>query len=179
MAAPVNVPISVEQIAQDKAQDPSRQANKLGSSRFDEVMADKAGPAEAPPDADIASEVQRVQAAQQTEQVQKLDGTRLNKIHPLVGHSSSTTSTAVPSVTAASSSGRAVTVISHMVGEIEKGQGMLDKLINGGLHGARFNNTELLALQAGMYKYTEELDLTSKVVEKATSGLKDTLKTQV
>ena len=34
-------------------------------------------------------------------------------------------------------------------------------------------------MQAGMYKYTQELDLVSKVVEKATSGLKDTLKTQV
>ena len=36
------------------------------------------------------------------------------------------------------------------------------------------SNAELLSLQAGMYKYTQELDLTSKVVEKATSGLKDT-----
>ena len=36
-----------------------------------------------------------------------------------------------------------------------------------------------MALQAGMYKYTQELELTGKVVEKATSGLKDTLKTQV
>jgi hypothetical protein len=30
-----------------------------------------------------------------------------------------------------------------------------------------------------MHKYTLELDLTSKVVEKATGGLKETLKTQV
>jgi len=30
-----------------------------------------------------------------------------------------------------------------------------------------------------MYKYTLELDLTSKVVEKATSGIKDVVKTQV
>ena len=41
------------------------------------------------------------------------------------------------------------------------------------------SNQELLSMQAGMYKYTQELDLVSKVVEKATSGLKDTLKTQV
>ena len=40
-------------------------------------------------------------------------------------------------------------------------------------------SSELLSLQAGMYKYSQELDLTSKIVEKATSGLKDTLKTQV
>jgi hypothetical protein len=45
--------------------------------------------------------------------------------------------------------------------------------------GKNFSNSELIALQAGMYKYTQELELTGKVVEKATSGLKDTLKTQV
>ncbi len=38
---------------------------------------------------------------------------------------------------------------------------------------------DCLKLQAIMQKYTMELDLTGKVVEKATNGLKDTLKTQV
>ena len=47
------------------------------------------------------------------------------------------------------------------------------------MSGKNFSNSELLSLQAGMYKYSQELELTSKVVEKATSGLKDTLKTQV
>ncbi|HYV49487.1 MAG TPA: ATP-dependent helicase HrpB [Myxococcaceae bacterium] len=66
-----------------------------------------------------------------------------------------------------------------MMGDIEKGQGVMDRLISEGLSGRQFQNSELLALQAGMYKYTQELELTGKVVEKATSGLKDTLKTQV
>jgi len=178
MAVPVNVPISVEQIAPDKAQDLSHQGPKQGHSRFDEVMADKAGPG-ALQGLDGTGGLSHVHAVQQADQVHKLDGTRLNKINSVVGHGSSMSSTGASVVASSSSTSHAVTVISHMVGEIEKGQGMLDKLINGGLHGIKFNNTELLALQAGMYKYTEELDLTSKVVEKATSGLKDTLKTQV
>jgi hypothetical protein len=66
-----------------------------------------------------------------------------------------------------------------VVEDLERGQGALDKLINGSLRGRQFSQTELLALQASMYKYSQELDLTSKVVEKATNGLKDTLKTQV
>jgi hypothetical protein len=66
-----------------------------------------------------------------------------------------------------------------MMNDIEKGQGVMDRLIQEGLSGRQFGNSELLALQAGMYKYTQELELTGKVVEKATSGLKDTLKTQV
>ena len=39
--------------------------------------------------------------------------------------------------------------------------------------------SELLAVQAGVYKFSQELELTSKVVEKATSGVKQTLQTQV
>ena len=70
-------------------------------------------------------------------------------------------------------------MLSHVVGELEKGQVNMEKLIQAGASGKNFSNAELLSLQAGMYKYTQELDLTSKVVEKATSGLKDTLKTQV
>ena len=37
----------------------------------------------------------------------------------------------------------------------------------------------LLGLQAKVSQYSLELDLTGKVVEKATNGLKDTLRTQV
>ena len=70
-------------------------------------------------------------------------------------------------------------MVSRVVSELEQGQLRLDKLIDAGVSGKQFSNAELLSLQASMYKYTLELDLTSKVVEKATSGLKDTLKTQV
>ena len=59
------------------------------------------------------------------------------------------------------------------------GQAAIDKMINGGLSGSNFSNSEMLVMQAGMYKYTQELELVGKVVEKATTGLKDTLKTQV
>jgi hypothetical protein len=70
-------------------------------------------------------------------------------------------------------------MVSHVVSELEQGQRRLDTLIESGVSGRKFSNGELLSLQASMYKYTLELDLTSKVVEKATSGLKDVVKTQV
>jgi hypothetical protein len=70
-------------------------------------------------------------------------------------------------------------MVSRVVSELEQGQQRLDKLIDAGVSGKQFSNAELLSLQASMYKYTLELDLTSKVVEKATSGLKDVVKTQV
>ncbi len=70
-------------------------------------------------------------------------------------------------------------MMTTMVDSLEKGQVNLEKLIEAGANGKKFSNAEMLSLQASMYKYTQELDLTSKVVEKATSGLKDVVKTQV
>ena len=59
------------------------------------------------------------------------------------------------------------------------GRAIATAFIEAGASGKKFSNAEMLSLQASMYKYTQELDLTSKVVEKATSGLKDVVKTQV
>jgi hypothetical protein len=66
-----------------------------------------------------------------------------------------------------------------MVHEIETGGANLDKIIAQAASGKDFSNAELLAMQAGMYKYTLTLELLSKVVEQAVSSLKDLLKMQV
>jgi len=69
--------------------------------------------------------------------------------------------------------------ISKMISGIEQGQGEMDKVLKLATSGAKMNNQSLLAMQVMVFKYSQELDLTGKVVDKATSGLKDTLKTQV
>ena len=70
-------------------------------------------------------------------------------------------------------------LVTHVVHELEAGHVRLEKLIQASASGKQFSNAELLSLQASMYQYTQQLDLTSKVVEKATTGLKDVVKTQV
>jgi hypothetical protein len=69
--------------------------------------------------------------------------------------------------------------LSNVVRELEHGQRVLDRIIQAAGRGKQFTNAEMLSLQAFMYRYTQELDLVSRVVEKGTSGLKDVLKTQV
>lgn len=69
--------------------------------------------------------------------------------------------------------------VSQVVRALEQGQLDLDRIIREASSGKPFSNAELLSLQASMYQYTQQLDLTSKVVEKATTGLKDVVKTQV
>ena len=119
--------------------------------------------------------MQRTQAAQATQRtdqvrgvdnVNKTDKAAMNKVNPA-------------GIDAKRESSKAGDMMQGVVSSLEKGQMDLDKLINQAASGKQFSNGELLGLQASMYKYTQELDLTGKVVEKATSGLKDTLKTQV
>lgn len=121
-----------------------------------------------------AQQVQQVDKARQIENVNKLDKAQLNKTDA----NKSSTGRMDP-VSQKQEVSKTTSMIMGMMQNMEKGQASLDKLISGGLQGKNMSQSELLGLQAGMYKYTQELELTGKVVEKATSGLKDTLKTQV
>ena len=66
-----------------------------------------------------------------------------------------------------------------MIQELSQGQDKMAGLMKLAMSGKKFNSTELLALQAGVYRFSQELEITSKVVEKATSGIKQTMNTQV
>ena len=71
------------------------------------------------------------------------------------------------------------TQLTKVLSSVVSAQGKMDKIIKLATSGRTFNPTELLAIQAGVYKFSQELELTSKVVEKATDGVKQTLQTQV
>jgi hypothetical protein len=167
--------VSAAQIAQQKLQDQgAQQVNKQGASKFDAALANKAQGVNAPEQVQKAQAVQATQKAEQirhAEAINKTEKASLNKVD--------TTATQAQSVNGKPETSKAGNMLAHVVTELEKGQVNMEKLIQAGASGKSFSNAELLSLQAGMYKYTQELDLTSKVVEKATSGLKDTLKTQV
>lgn len=124
-----------------------------------------------------ASQTSRVSEMQSIQASQKAESVDLKKIRAIQVQAleSSLKTTGTTSSTGPGAS----TGMMELFGDIERGGGFMDNLMGAATSGKEFSNSELLALQAGMYKYTQELDLTSKVVEKATTGLKDTLKTQV
>ena len=66
-----------------------------------------------------------------------------------------------------------------MVQGLVKGQDKMSQIMKMALSGRSLSPPELLAMQAGVYRYSQELELTSKVVEKATSGIKQTMNVQV
>jgi hypothetical protein len=136
----------------------------------------QAGAASSLQSAQATGSVQAAQQATSASQVQKVGHAgQVDKLRP-----DAVSTKAAEPVSQKPGASKMADGLSRMLGDMEKGQGILDKLINQGLSGKeKMDNNQLLALQAGMYKYTQELELTGKVVEKATTGLKDTLKTQV
>ncbi len=69
--------------------------------------------------------------------------------------------------------------ITKVLGGVLDNTNKLNSIIKLATSGKSFSPTELIAIQAGVYKFSQELELVSKVVEKATDGIKQTLQTQV
>ncbi len=69
--------------------------------------------------------------------------------------------------------------LKQVLNQVVDGQNKLDQIIKMATSGKVYGNQQLLAVQAAVYKFSQELELTSKVVEKATSGVKQTMQTQV
>jgi hypothetical protein len=61
---------------------------------------------------------------------------------------------------------------------IMRGERTVDRAIQKARAGHVFRHEELLALQSGVYRYTQELELASKVVDKATGAVRHTLQSQ-
>jgi hypothetical protein len=186
MAGPL-AGISAAQIAQQKVQEQSaQQTQKQGPSKFDQALKTQgADKAQGPQGVGAAQATEQAQATRRTDFARQVDAVRksekaeLNKVNTNVKNDNSVAGKAMDPVTHKAEVSKGTSMVMGMMNNMEKGQVAIDKLINGGLTGKHFSNGELLSLQAGMYKYTQELELTGKVVEKATTGLKDTLKTQV
>ncbi|MDQ3263333.1 MAG: ATP-dependent helicase HrpB [Myxococcota bacterium] len=68
---------------------------------------------------------------------------------------------------------------SRLADQVLAAQQRLDRVLEQAQSGRTFTPTELLSLQAHVYSASQELDLAGKVVEKATSGLKTLLQTQL
>lgn len=177
MAGPL-AGLTATQIAQNGPQQGAQELAKQNPSKFDQAMKSQGTHgAEHAHQAHGVAQAQKVDVARQIEQVGKTEKAHLNEVNGATDNK--LTDQGADPVAQKAEVGKGSDMLMGMMSSMERGQSSLDKLIAGGVSGKSFSNSELLALQAGMYKYTQELELTGKVVEKATSGLKDTLKTQV
>jgi hypothetical protein len=60
--------------------------------------------------------------------------------------------------------------------EVDRGERMVKRALGAG--GADLGPGELLALQAGVYRYSEAVDLSAKLVDRATGGVKTVIQGQ-
>jgi len=75
---------------------------------------------------------------------------------------------------------KAVANLKNLVKDLEKSNAQLDNLIRSVVQdGKSFSPSELMAMQAEMYKLTKEIEMTGKVVEQANQGIKTILNQQV
>jgi hypothetical protein len=67
-------------------------------------------------------------------------------------------------------------ILHGLSNEVDRGEKVTRRAIEGG--GKDLGPSELLALQAGVYRYSEAVDLSSKLVDRASSGVKTVLQGQ-
>lgn len=67
----------------------------------------------------------------------------------------------------------------RMVDQLSAAQQRLDRILKMAESGRTFSPAELLGMQARVSQASQQLDLAGKVVDKATSGVKQILQTQV
>ncbi|MBN2359907.1 MAG: ATP-dependent helicase HrpB [Deltaproteobacteria bacterium] len=153
----------VEEI-QKQAQQQIQQQQQLQPNKFNDVMQ--------------AQQVQGAQGPQQVEGVRQVEAP-VKAIETLQAAKLNATDTSLGVKSVEASKEGTGKGFKKMLSGIVDGQNKLDEIIKMATSGRHFGQQELLAIQAGVYKYSQELELTSKVVEKATSGVKQTMQTQV
>ena len=67
------------------------------------------------------------------------------------------------------------TTVHHLL----KSQDNMTRIMRVAVSGRQMSPPDLIKIQAGVYYYTQELELTSKMVDRAGSSIKQTLNTQV
>lgn len=132
------------------------EAQKGDSPSFDEVM--KQG----------ADEAQGVEGAGQVDQVQEAEKVQKQEFDKVDGVESGTSKV----------EGREVK-LEEFLNEMSGDRQELDDMMERVMGGENMDQKELLEMQSLIYQYSQKVELTSKVVEKGTGGLKQMLNMQV
>ena len=77
-----------------------------------------------------------------------------------------------PTKTEASEPGKFKHALSSLGREIDRGEKLVQRALRGG---GKLGAGELIALQAGIYRYSEAVDLAAKLVDRAGNAIRTTL----
>jgi hypothetical protein len=147
----------------------------------EEMMKEVASAIQQAEQLDKSKEAPNVQfnAVMESQQVAQVQEARLGTDNILRAGLQANRTPDVPAIGQTIDSRPVMNGLHRILEDVMQGQNKLEEIINLSLSGRNFSTPELLALQAGVYRFTQELELTSKVVEKATATIKQTMNTQV
>ena len=69
--------------------------------------------------------------------------------------------------------------LAKLLGHLIAGQDKMAEIIRDSLSGKQFSSSDILQMQAQVFRYCQELEYSTKVVEKADTGTKQILNTQI
>jgi hypothetical protein len=75
-----------------------------------------------------------------------------------------------PQLSASSSGAAFANALQGIGGAIDRGEALIARATTGGMAG--LDSAQLIALQAGIYRYSEAVDLVAKLVDRASSAVK-------
>lgn len=70
-------------------------------------------------------------------------------------------------------------LVKNILQNLDAGHKKIESLLRVSVSGVRLSQQELLTLQMRVYRFSQEVELISKLVEKGTSGVKQVVNTQV
>lgn len=181
MAVPV---ASAIQVAQQKAQEQA--APKQAESKFDSKLEQnqqgmQAKATQAVQQTQAAGQVQGAKAveyARAVESLKKAEKTQLQNSKTASANNPATAKAAKP-VELKEQTQKATNKLSQTLEHLTNNESQMQKLLKRATTEKHMNPQDFLAIQVQVQQISLELDLTGKVVEQATSGLKESLRTQV
>ena len=124
-------------------------------------------------------QAQQTQQPQAPNQVQQVEGTTKSTNVLMNAKVNAMTPTTNPTTKVGATARAQRSQMADMIEGLVNGQDKMTQIMDMAMSNKKMSPQELLAMQAGVYRFSQELELTSKVVEKATSGIKQTMNTQV
>jgi len=97
---------------------------------------------------------------------------------PAVAPQRTATVATKPPVTPASEPSPFARLLHGLGREVNQGEQMVKQALDASRAGRDMSGSELLALQSGVYRYSEAVDLAAKLVDRAASGVKTVLQGQ-
>jgi len=88
------------------------------------------------------------------------------------------TSTEAPGAPAHPQSAPFARLLRGLGHELDRGEALAERAIHGGASAGGMSPEALIALQAGIYRYIEAVDLVTKLVDRGTQAVKTTLQNQ-